>query len=186
MNQQEVTNLLRGISIFLIGMMGTGKTTVGQILARQLNYRFCDTDELIERVTNQTIQEIFATAGEEKFRVIESQVLGELAAYTKSVIATGGGIIQRQINWSYLHHGVIIWLDAPIEVLQQRLAEDTSRPLRQQLESLLDKRRPLYAQADLHIQLQTEQNPEQVVSEIIEQIPTVLKPNRRPDLYLNN
>ena len=90
--------LLQGVNVFLIGMMGSGKTTVGQKLAQRLNYRFFDSDVLIERVTQQSINDIFATQGEETFREFETQVLSELAACTKSVIATGGGMVLKPIN----------------------------------------------------------------------------------------
>ncbi|MEA5532687.1 shikimate kinase [Crocosphaera sp. XPORK-15E] len=174
--------LLQGVNIFLIGMMGTGKTTVGQILAKRLDYRFFDTDVLIERVTGQTINDIFATDGEDTFRDIETQVLAELAPYTKSVIATGGGIILQQKNWSYLHHGLIIWLDSPVDLLIKRLAEDTTRPLLQatdlnlKLASLLEQRRSLYAQGDLQIKINDQQTPDDIVTQILAMIPTVIKP----------
>lgn len=177
-----MNNLLNGVNVFLIGMMGTGKTTVGRSVAQRLGYRFLDTDDLIEKVAGQTINEIFATEGEENFRELESKVLGELSAYTRSAIATGGGIVLRRENWSYLHHGLIVWLDAPVEVLMQRLANDTTRPLLKEadpalkLSSLLEQRRPLYSQADLHIPIEADQTPEQIVTRVIEQIPTVLKP----------
>jgi shikimate kinase len=176
-----MTDLLKGLSIFLIGMMGTGKTTVGKTLAKQLSYRFADTDILVEGVTHQSIQELFVREGEEGFREIESQILAELSAYTRSVIATGGGIVLRQKNWGYLRHGLIIWLDAPVEILIERLANDKARPLLQevdlglQLKSLLEQRKSLYAQADLHIQIQKGQTPEQIALQAIATIPSVLK-----------
>ncbi|MEA5510893.1 shikimate kinase [Crocosphaera sp. UHCC 0190] len=182
--------LLQGVNIFLIGMMGTGKTTVGQVLAKRLSYRFFDTDVLIERVTQQTINDIFATEGEEAFRDIESQVLAELAAYTKSIIATGGGIILQQKNWSYLHHGLIIWLDSPVDLLIKRLAEDTTRPLLKatdlnlKLEFLLEQRRSLYAQSDLHIRINDQQTPDDIVTQILAMIPTVIKP--KLEIFQNN
>lgn len=177
-----MTDLLRGLSIFLVGMMGTGKTTVGQILAKQLNYRFLDTDVLIEGVTQQKVSEIFASQGEEPFRDLESQVLMEVCAYSRSVVATGGGIILRPINWSYLHHGLVIWLDAPIEVLIERLSEDQTRPLLQgsdlkhKLETLIEQRHALYAEADLHISIENAQTPEEIVSQIVNALPTVILP----------
>jgi shikimate kinase len=171
-----MTNLLQGLSIFLIGMMGTGKTTVGKVLAQHLGYRFLDTDVFIEKVAGQTISEIFAQEGENYFRELETQILAELSAYTRSVIATGGGIVMRPKNWSYLHHGLVVWLDAPVELLQKRLAEDNTRPLRDKLPSLLEKRQPLYEQADLHILIEENQTPEEIVAHLIERIPTVLKP----------
>ncbi|MEC4893756.1 MAG: shikimate kinase [Oscillatoria sp. PMC 1051.18] len=183
-----MTNLLQGLNVFIIGMMGTGKTTVGQVLAKQLGYRFFDTDVLIERVVGKTINEIFAVEGEKKFRDLESKVLEELSAYTKSAIATGGGIILRRKNWSYLHHGLIVWLDAPREILLERLAGDNTRPLLQQpdpgskLQSLLEERIPLYAQADLHIPITSEQTPEEIACAIVSKIPTVLKPEQLPQV----
>lgn len=185
-----MNNLLQGINVFLIGMMGTGKTTVGKVLAQELNYHFFDTDVLIEQVTKQTISQIFLTEGESVFREVESQVLGELCSYKKVAIATGGGIILKRENWSYLHQGLIIWLDVSVELLIERLAEDTTRPLlsetdlREKLTSLLEQRRSLYAQADIHIVIETDQSPEQIVTKIIETIPSKLKPKLEPPLSL--
>ena len=170
-----MNSLLQGLSIYLIGMMGTGKTTVGKHLSRQLNYRFIDTDAAIATVAQQSIPEIFAREGETYFRELETRVLAELSAHTKCVVATGGGIIQKPVNWSYLRQGLVVWLDTDLSILQQRLAHDRSRPLASQLESLLVSRRPLYAQADLHIAIATEQSPEGTATQIIEKIPTVLK-----------
>lgn len=161
--------------------MGSGKSTVGPLLAHQLGYRFYDSDVVIERVAGKTIQQIFADDGEESFRQLESQVLSQLSAQIKSIIATGGGIVMRQLNWSYLHHGLVIWLDAPVDVLIDRLRENTNRPLLQQnnpaqaIQNILDQRRNLYAEADLHIRISAEDTPEQIVSRIITEIPTVLK-----------
>ncbi len=174
--------LLQGVNIFLVGMMGTGKTTVGQKLAQRLNYRFFDTDVLIERVAQRSINDIFATQGEETFRQLETEVISELAACTKSVIATGGGIILKPINWSYLHHGLIVWLDASVPILTKRLAKDKSRPLLQEtdlnlkLHSLLEQRQSLYAQSDLQIIIDEHQTPDDIVEQILELVPTVIKP----------
>ena len=169
-------DLLKGLNIYLIGMMGTGKTTVGKLLAKELSYRFFDTDELIEAVAGKTIPNIFAEEGEGNFRDLESKVLNEVSAYVRCAIATGGGIIQRQMNWSYLRQGLIIWLDTDLSIIQKRLDTDTdsSRPLASQLESLWELRRPLYAQADLHIQVENQQTPEELVNQIIELMPSVI------------
>lgn len=172
---------LKGINVFLVGMMGSGKTTVGQLLAHQLSYQFFDTDVLIEQIAGKTINEIFTDDGEESFRQLEAQVLSELSAYTKLAVATGGGIVLRQLNWSYLHHGLIVWLDAPVDVLMSRLQNDTTRPLLQNpnllqtLQTLLDQRRQLYAQADLHILIDASDTAEAIASRVMEAIPTVLK-----------
>ncbi len=177
-----MNDLLKGLNVFLVGMMGAGKTSVGHLLADKLGYRFFDTDVLIETVAGKTINEIFTEDGEDAFRQLESKVLSELSAYRNLTIATGGGIVLRRFNWSYLHHGLIVWLDAPVEVLCDRLQHDTSRPLLKQanpaqvLQKLLDQRRHLYAEADLQIQVSASDTPEQLASRVIAQIPTVLKP----------
>ncbi|NJO43490.1 MAG: shikimate kinase [Cyanobacteria bacterium CRU_2_1] len=167
-------------------MMGSGKTTVGEILATQLGYRFFDTDSVIEKVAGRSVAEIFATAGEAEFRQLETQVLAELSAYTKLVIATGGGIVLQRQNWSHLRHGLIIWLDVPVEQLYDRLQGDMVRPLLQdadplqKLTTLLDQRQILYAQADVPVRVEMGESAEQVASRILEEIPKVLKPDIHP------
>ena len=171
MNKQLVKS-----NIYLIGMMGSGKTTIGKLLAEKLDYRFFDTDDLVERFAQKTISEIFATETEAKFRELESQVLKKLSAESKSAIApdapvtiaTGGGIVQRPKNWKYLRQGLIVWLDADLNLLNQRLEKDNNtRPLVTKLESLLETRRPLYSQADIRIAIKPEQTPEEIATQII-------------------
>lgn len=170
-----MSNLLKGLNIYLIGMMGSGKTTIGELLARDLNYRFVDTDSTIEAISNSSIASIFERSGETYFRELETKVLSELSVYTRAVVSTGGGIIERQINWSYLRQGLVIWLDVDVEILKKRVAQDSTRPLAEKLEPLLEARRPVYAQADLQIAIESEQLPEELSTRIIEAIPTVLK-----------
>ncbi len=169
-----MNNLLRGVNVYLIGMMGSGKTTIGQLLAKKLGYRFFDTDVLLEGVAQKTIPEIFATEGEIYFRDLETKVLQEVSAYTRSAIATGGGIIQKPVNWSYLRQGLIVWLDVELEVLKERLVDDDTRPLGDKLESLWESRRSLYAQADLRISVPREQTPEQIAENIMDRIPSMI------------
>ncbi len=178
MNKQQ----LNGINIYLIGMMGAGKTTVGQGLAKELGYKFLDTDDLITKIAGQSISNIFAQEGEDSFRELESKVLSQVCAYQHLVIATGGGIVLRSMNWSYLRHGIIVWLNVPVEELYNRLKEDTTRPLLQhpdplgQLQNLLEQRKHLYAQGDLEIQVNLGSQPEEVTAKILDQIPSILKP----------
>ncbi|MEA5502550.1 shikimate kinase [Halotia wernerae UHCC 0503] len=177
-----MSSLLQGVNLYLIGMMGAGKTTVGQLLAKQLSYGFVDTDNVIAQAAGRSINQIFAEEGEVAFRQLESDVLAQVCAYTRLTIATGGGIVLRRENWSYLHHGLIVWLDVPVELLYNRLAEDNTRPLLQdvdpkgKLRSLLKERTPLYSQADLKITVNQEETPEQIANKVIEVIPSVLKP----------
>ena len=176
-------DLLQGINIFLVGMMGSGKTTVGKELAQHLKYRFFDTDTLIEQIKQKTINDIFLEEGEEAFRILESNILSELASCTKSVIATGGGIVLERKNWSYLHHGLIIWLDASIPLLTKRLNNTTSRPLLKQnqlsieLDALLKKRHVLYEQGDLKVIINEHDSSDDTVNKILKSIPTVIKNN---------
>ncbi|HLO52190.1 MAG TPA: shikimate kinase [Kamptonema sp.] len=173
-------DLLKGVNLYLVGMMGAGKTTVGRWLAHELGYHFFDTDDLIAQVANQSIAEIFAREGEEAFRQLESQVLGELSAYKNLLVATGGGIVLRPMNWSYLHHGIVVWLDVPIETLCDRLREDNSRPLLQDgdsrviLQNILNQRQRFYAQADVRVAVESE-TPEAVGIRVIEELQKVLK-----------
>lgn len=177
-----MTNPLQGVSVYLIGMMGAGKSTVGKQLAAQLGYQFFDTDTVIEQLAQQPISQIFATSGEPAFRELETQVLAELSTYKKLVIATGGGIVLNRMNWSYLQHGLVVWLDVPVEQLYDRLKQDTTRPLlqvadpQQHLQTLLNQRRSLYAQADITLTGQGDETPEQVAQQILDLIPTVIKP----------
>lgn len=170
-----MSDILKGLNIYLIGMMGSGKTTVGKHLAQNLNYRFIDTDSAIEAIATRPISAIFERDGEAYFRKLETRVLAELSVYTRTVIATGGGIIQQQINWSYLRDGLVVWLDVDLDILKKRVAQDQTRPLAGKLELLLKTRRPLYEQADLRIEVDAEQSPEEVCREIVRLIPTVLK-----------
>ena len=176
-----MSSLLRGVNLYLIGMMGVGKTTVGHLLAKDLGYSFVDTDNVIAQATGKSINELFAQVGEAGFRQLESDVLSQVCAFTKLTIATGGGIVMRRENWGYLHHGLIVWLDVPVEIIYSRLAEDTTRPLLQdvdpkgKLRSLLEQRTPLYSQADLRITLQEGETPEDIAKRIFEVIPSVLK-----------
>jgi shikimate kinase len=178
-----VSNLLKGVNLYLIGMMGVGKTTVGRLLAQELSYGFLDTDDVIVKVAGKSINDIFADEGEDTFRQLESNVLAQVCAYTKLTIATGGGIVLRQENWSYLHHGLIVWLDCSVKTIFHRLSEDSTRPLLQnsdlegKLRSLLEQRQSLYSQADLHISISQEQTPEEIVARILQAIPSVLKGN---------
>jgi shikimate kinase len=176
-----VSDWLRGVNLYLIGMMGSGKTTVGELLAAELDYQFFDTDAVIEQVAGQTISQIFAEAGETEFRNLETQVLAELCAYKRLTIATGGGIVLRQQNWSYLRHGIVVWLDVSIDQIHTRLKGDASRPLLQtdnpieKLQSLMDQRQPLYKQADVRVEYMPGSTPNQVATQVLERIRQVIK-----------
>lgn len=152
---------LRQPNILLIGLMGSGKTTVGRIVAQMIGFQFVDTDAMIVETAGKTIPEIFAAEGEAGFRLRESAALRSLLGRRGCVIATGGGIITQPRNLPILRHlGYIVWLDADPERLARRTAANTNRPLlaneedpKAKLERLLAERKPLYkALADLRIQ----------------------------------
>ena len=149
---------LKKTNLFLVGMMGAGKTTIGRKLANRLGYRFLDTDALIEQSTGKPVTDLFVEVGEAGFREIETQVLAQVSAHTCLVVATGGGIVTQPVNWSHLHHGIVVWLDVPVPVLVSRLSGDSTRPLlqgtdlSQKLTDLLEARQDRYAQADIRIE----------------------------------
>ena len=180
-SDRSLAQRLEGLNLYLVGMMGTGKSALGQPLAEALGYRFIDADSTVEQAAQRSIGEIFASDGEASFRALETAVLNQIASWHSLVVATGGGVVTRQENWGHMRQGVVIWLDAPTELLLARIAADpTPRPLMQQpdpaarLSELLGERQPLYAQADLHIKQQGEP-PEQVAALVLEALPSILK-----------
>ena len=182
----DLARRLEGLNLYLVGMMGTGKSAVGRPLAAALGYRFLDADTSVERVAGRSIPELFAEVGEPGFRDLETAVLGQIASWHSLVVATGGGVVTRPENWGHMQQGVVVWLDAPPELLLRRLAADPSpRPLLQtadpesQLTSLLSQRQRLYAQADLHIR-QAGEPVEQVAAAVLAQLPTILKQRQAP------
>jgi shikimate kinase len=176
-----MNDLLKGLNLYLVGMMGAGKTTVGRLLAESLGYGFLDSDEVITKATSKSINQIFTEDGEDAFRQLESDVLGQICAFTRLTVATGGGIILKRENWSYLRQGLVVWLDVPVAELERRLREDATRPLLQntelqeKLQSLIETRYPLYSQCDLKITIEAGETPADTAQRIIQDIPSVLK-----------
>lgn len=172
---------LQGLNLYFVGMMGVGKSTIGRLVAKELGYQFFDTDLVIEQAAKQSIRAIFAQQGEAAFRQLESQTLSELAAYRRLVVATGGGIVTQRRNWGQLQQGLVIWLDLPLDPLFQRLRRDRSRPLlqtdnpKETLRQLLEVRRPLYAEADLHIVPKPRASTQTTAQQVLAAIPSVLR-----------
>ena len=172
---------LSGRSIYLIGMMGSGKTSTGRPLAKRLGYGFVDADAVIEQVAGCTIPEIFERDGEAGFRSIESQVLNAISQRHSLVVATGGGVVTKPENWGQLHSGIVVWLDVNRAQLIERLRDDsTQRPLLQQpnpeeaLDTPLQERRPLYGEADLTVVINDE-TADAVADGILQLLPGLLK-----------
>ena len=138
-------------NIFLIGMMGSGKTTVGKLLARQLGKRFIDCDEEIQQRTGVTIPHIFDVEGETGFRQRETVVIHDLVQLDNIVLATGGGAILSELNRDALrHNGMVVYLKSSVHDLWVRTRNDRNRPLLQtadpqaMLKLLHQQRDPLY------------------------------------------
>jgi shikimate kinase len=144
----ELTQKADPLLIVLVGMPGSGKSTVGRQLSRRLGLPFFDSDHLIEQRLGCSIREFFERAGEAAFRDVEEQVLADLARGADAVVATGGGAVLREANRTALRAvGHVIYLRSTPEELYRRLRHDTQRPLLQVADPLA-KLRELYAQRD--------------------------------------
>ena len=153
---------LRGRSIFLIGMMGSGKSSTGPVLAEILKYKYVDLDVLIEKLTKKTIDKVFSEEGEEYFRDLETQCLQEIIKLPSVVVSTGGGVVLKKENWGILRQGIIVWLDINKEIALNRLnSKDNIRPLlkgdiERKYEEIFQTRKDIYAQADLRVEINNE------------------------------
>lgn len=135
-------------NIFLVGLMGAGKTTIGRSLARRLGCKFIDSDHEIEIRTGVSIPTIFEIEGEEGFRKREAQVIAEISRLHGHVVATGGGVVLRPANRANLRSsGFVVYLNVPPHTLLERTSHDRNRPLLQ-VENPLLKLEELYAQRD--------------------------------------
>ncbi len=146
----------RVVNIALIGFMGTGKTSVGRLVADHLHFDFLDTDDVIQTEQGATVTEIFSTRGEPAFRTLEQKLVGDLAARTRTVIATGGGLPTHPENLASLRtHALIVCLWASPEKIWERVKSQTHRPLlhdpdpQKKISDLLATREPFYKQADV-------------------------------------
>jgi len=171
---------LGGRNIFLIGMMGSGKSQTGPFLAKMINYAFVDTDDVIEKASKQSISSIFEKDGEKVFRDVEKKVLKEISQHHSLVIATGGGLVTVPENWGILHQGIVIWLDLDLKRSIKRLESDKKkRPLligedlAQNFSKIYEIRKPIYLESDLRIEVK-DQSPYEVATMITERLPSIL------------
>ena len=161
-------------NIFLVGMMGAGKTTIGKALARHLGREFVDSDRVLAERTGVPVATIFEIEGEEGFRRREGAVIAELAAGHDQVVATGGGSILAAENRRAMREsGTVVYLRARVESLWERTRHDASRPLlatpdpRAKLQALLTEREPLYREV-AHVTVDTgSQGTQTVVKRIL-------------------
>jgi shikimate kinase len=172
------------VNLALVGFMGTGKTSVGRVVAEQLHFEFLDTDELIQSRTGRTINDIFGKDGEPAFRMLERQVVGELAGRTKTVISTGGGLPANLENLTALKaHALVVCLWASPERIWERVRHQSHRPLlhdsdpERKIHELLKIRAPFYRQADVLINTD-QRSAREVAQQIVLQFKLATRPPR--------
>lgn len=135
--------------IYLTGFMGSGKTSVGRALAQKLGWEFIDLDYEIEQSSKESIENIFATAGEPEFRKREAEQLRKIDK-KDAVIATGGGTFIFNHDWM-MQNGTVVYLEVPFEVLVSRIGAETSRPLWKNAKQLFEERQKMYESAHLTV-----------------------------------
>jgi shikimate kinase len=174
-------------SIILVGMMGSGKSSIGRRLALALELPFVDADAAIEEAAGMTIDEMFRTHGEPYFREGEERVIRRLLQNGPQVVSTGGGaVISAQTRAAIAQSGVSIWLDAPVDLLLQRVSRRDNRPLlktddpKAVLERLVGERAKYYAEANLKYESRDTPH-ETVVDEILTLLSSHLKAERHPE-----
>lgn len=167
-----------GRSIVLVGLMGSGKSTIGRRLASRLQMKFADADEEIERAADMSVADIFTRFGEPHFRDGERRVIARLLEGPPIVLATGGGAFMNdETRALILNDSLCIWLDADVDTLVERVARRDTRPLLkgrdagEVLRELAALRNPVYAQAHLHIPSASSPH-ESTVRAIMEALPT--------------
>lgn len=165
--------------IFLSGMMGAGKSTIGKRLAHRIGLPFFDLDQLIIDREQRSISEIFSSEGEDYFRELEASILVETSKTTKGILALGGGSLQNQHLVDHIKlYGWLIFLDVPVQILHKRLKNSTHRPLvkqagkeglQEKLDQMLQERLPFYKQAHITIKTQN-RSKRDITDEIIKKV----------------
>jgi shikimate kinase len=168
-----ILKLVRTPGIYLVGFMGSGKTTVGRLLAERIGWDFCDLDADIELEERASIPEIFEAHGEAYFRQLETEAIRKRIRMVRSgrpmVVALGGGAFVREENYDLLEdHGVTVWLDCPLEMARRRVENCGNRPLArdpQKFAELYEARRSGYSRADYQVRVECD-DPEALVAAI--------------------
>jgi shikimate kinase len=183
MERTQQASDITGI-IFLVGFMGSGKTTVGQHLAARLGGRFIDLDERIAQAAGRSIPELFQTEGETGFRQREHAALVQVCAALRqddllwNIVALGGGTFTRPENRNYIRQtGCSVWLDVPFDILATRVVPDGRRPLWTSVDEArlrYEQRRADYAQADIRVPVGTAP-PEQVAEDVLQALSAFLQ-----------
>lgn len=176
-----MTSTERPPILVLVGLMGSGKSTVARLIAGATGRTLVDTDELVERTEGRTVREIFALDGESRFRELESGALASALSVVPSVVAVAGGAVVSPANRELVEEKrrtgecVVVWLTAPVDVLVARSTGGVHRPLldegaRGKLEAMENERLPVYAAlADIVVD-STGDTPEGIAARIIEEV----------------
>ncbi len=162
----------RSDKIYLVGFMGSGKTTLARALGRRLGWRHIDLDDEIERREGRTVSAVFASQGEPYFRNVEREVLRTLLPVRNIVVATGGGtFVQPSNRADILEDGMVVWLDVPFSRIVDRVPSDGRRPLaadRDAFAALFEARRTAYRHA--HVRLDAHGRVDALVERLLHQL----------------
>jgi shikimate kinase len=162
------------MKIILIGFMGSGKTTVANVLAKKLNLEVIEMDNLIlKKSDRKSISEIFSLDGEEHFRDLETIVVKEISGLNNVIISTSGGIITKERNLKHLKNGTIFFLKTSFEIIEKRLQADDMRPLfknKTKARELFDLRQKIYGKWAHQIILTDEKSIDEVVNNLMEHL----------------
>jgi shikimate kinase len=169
-----IRGLLDGRSIVLVGLMGSGKSTIGRKLAQVLELEFFDSDAEIENASRMSVKDLFDVYGEPEFRKLETRVMLRLLDDGPRVVSTGGGAFMTpEVRDSVLERGIAVWLDADLSVLMDRVGRRETRPLLNNdnpeatMRALMETRYPVYAEAQIRVMSRNERK-DVMVGEVIE------------------
>lgn len=168
---------MRPRPVFITGFMGAGKSRIGRQLARELGRVFLDTDEMVEARAGKSIAEIFAEDGEARFRALESECVAAAAARRCVVVALGGGAIVNEDNVARVQAaGVLVWLDADVDTILERVSRRSDRPLlaglgyeqqRERIQTLLASRLPFYRRAHVRVRSLPDRSPQETAATVL-------------------
>lgn len=170
--------IIRGLigkrPIVLVGLMGSGKSTIGRKLAQVLDVEFFDSDTEIENASRMSVKDLFAVYGEPEFRALEQRVMLRLMEEGPRVISTGGGAFMNpEVRAAVKQGGIAIWLEAELDVLMERVGRRETRPLlqnddpEQTMRAMMEKRHPVYAEAHIRVQSRNEKK-DVMAGEVVE------------------
>ena len=168
-------------NIVLIGFMGVGKTTTGQLISEKLSVAFFDTDKIIEQTTDMSVSELFEKLGEKEFRKYETEVVNLLSNTEGCVISCGGGIVLNKKNIDLLSkNGIIIYLKASIDTIVKRISSDKTRPIiaamenpKKEIELLFNKRKNFYENNNFSLDVDS-LTPDEISDKIINAVKDIL------------